>query len=108
MKKLFAILLAVVLMATMSVTAFAEEPDGNLSITRDGVTTYYEYIVEAFENAVDGDVIKVEQDYIEEYCNVAYSNGNYQVIFRLIDLQHYTYLNVQIFYDYPNMQGRCL
>ena len=72
MKKLFALILTVAMLFSLSVTAFAEEPDGNLSITRDGVTTYYEYIVEAFENAVDGDVIKVEQDYIEEYCNVAY------------------------------------
>ena len=66
MKKLFALILADVMIATMSVTAFAEET-GNLSITRGGVTEYFDYIVEAFEAAEDGDIIKVERDYIEEY-----------------------------------------
>ena len=64
MKKLLSILIAIALMLSLSVTAFAEET-GNLSITRGGVTEYFDYIVEAFEAAEDGDVIKVEREYIE-------------------------------------------
>ena len=65
MKKLLSILLAIALMATMSVTAFAEET-GNLSITNGGQTYYYNYLADALDDAQDGDVIKVEKDYIEE------------------------------------------
>ena len=67
MKKLFALILTVAMLLSLSVTAFAAEATGNLSITRGGVTEYFDYIVDAFEAAEDGDVIKVERDYTEEY-----------------------------------------
>ena len=73
MKKLFALLLAITMMATMSVTAFAEET-GNLSITREGITTYYQYIDDALEAAEDGDTIKVERSYTEDFGWTGYGD----------------------------------
>ena len=73
MKRLLSILIAIALMLSMSVTAFAEET-GNLSITRGDETYYYDYIEEAFEDARDGDVIKVEREYMEAEEWLYYEN----------------------------------
>ena len=66
MKKLFALILTVAMLASLVVTVSAEETEtGNLSITCGDETYYYDCIEEAFEDAQDGDVIKVEKDYWE-------------------------------------------
>ena len=42
----------------------------NLSVTRDGVTEYYDSLGSVWDDLEDGDVIKVEHDYIETYADV--------------------------------------
>ena len=66
MKKILSLLLVIAMMVTLAVTVSAEET-GNLSITREGITTYYQYIYDALEAAEDGDTIKVERSYTEDF-----------------------------------------
>ena len=67
MKKLFALILTIAKLASLVVTVSAEETEtGNLSITRgDDILSYHETLEDAFKEALDGDVIKVEKDYWE-------------------------------------------
>ena len=44
----------------------------NLSVTRDGVTEYYDSLGSVWDDLEDGDVIKVEHDYIETYADAQF------------------------------------
>ena len=73
MKKLFALILTVCLLATMSVTAFAAEIDQDTPAPKDGSTSVYFEVDPTYtvtipatvelQKKVDGDTVTYENDY---------------------------------------------
>ena len=96
MKKLFALILTVCLLATMSVTAFAAEIDQDTPAPKDGSTSVYFEVDPTYtvtipatvelQKKVDGDTVTYENDYTitasenlrlryDEYITVTVSDG---------------------------------
>ena len=88
MKKLFALILTVCLLATMSVTAFAAEIDQDTAAPKDGSTSVYFEVDPTYtvtipatvelQKKVDGDTVTYENDYtIEASAGVRLKKNEY-------------------------------